>query len=107
MVMNPNETILDETIPDNWLLAKAFTEEEKKEFADSWHKFETETYPRLWREAFQMGYDARSNNCVRLCTYPPLDSGHILRVFKSAWFQGWDARDKQITTNEAWKQEGF
>lgn len=56
--------------------------------------WETETYPRLWRLAYDAGTEAKMQGHPRDCNLKDLPwttpSGQILKVYKSAWEQGWD-----------------
>jgi hypothetical protein len=57
-------------------------------------KFETETYPRIWHSAYDAGVEARKQGLPRTCTLQGslfcTPSGDILKVYLSAWNQGWD-----------------
>jgi len=60
---------------------------------DSLLKFETETYPRLWQLAYDAGTKARDEGLPRECNlknHPHVHKGKALKVYKSAWEQGWD-----------------
>jgi len=55
--------------------------------------FETVTYPRLWHLAYEAGEQARKNGLLRICNLEGqmhCHDGNILKVYKSAWEQGWD-----------------
>ena len=62
---------------------------------DSLTKFETETYPHIWHIVYDIGVDARKRGLPRTCTLRGLPfctpSGNILKVYLSAWEQGWDS----------------
>lgn len=57
-------------------------------------KFETETYPRIWHAAYDAGVEARKQGLPRTCNLQEspfcLPSGNVLKVYRSAWEQGWD-----------------
>jgi hypothetical protein len=61
---------------------------------DSWTKFETETYPRIWHLAYNLGAKAKKQALPRICNLKEepfiTPSGDILKVYRSAWEQGWD-----------------
>lgn len=61
---------------------------------DSFIKFETETYPQIWHSAYEMGVNARKQGMPRVCTLQGspfcTPSGNVLKVYLSAWEQGWD-----------------
>jgi hypothetical protein len=59
---------------------------------DSFHKWETETYPRIWREAYALGSAAQEQGLPRVCnlTDRKFGPGYALKPYKSAWEQGWD-----------------
>lgn len=56
--------------------------------------FFTEVYPHNWKLAYDAGVEARKQGFSRICNlresifYTP--SGKILKVYLSAWEQGWD-----------------
>lgn len=60
---------------------------------DGFTKFMTETYPRVWRLAYDAGASARKQGLPNACDLrDPLfltPSGAVLKVYKSAWEQGW------------------
>lgn len=60
-------------------------------------EFENVTYPRLWHIAFDAGRKASEDGLPRECNMTRaiylehvLENGNILKVYKSAWEQGWD-----------------
>lgn len=59
---------------------------------DSWVQFETEIYPRLWVLAYNKGMNARDSGYPRICNLDGehCHNGNPLKVYKSAWEQGWD-----------------
>jgi hypothetical protein len=61
---------------------------------DALTKFETETYPRIMQSAYAFGVEAKRQRLPRICNLQgsPFcsQSGHILKVYLSAWEQGWD-----------------
>jgi hypothetical protein len=60
---------------------------------DEIERFMTETYPRLWHLAYDAGVEARKNGLPRNCNLKGNDHCHndsVLKVYKSAWEQGWD-----------------
>jgi len=64
---------------------------------DAFTRFETEIYPKLWYEAYNLGVEARKNGLPRVCNLKDDifafdgESGRIVfKVYKSAWEQGWD-----------------
>lgn len=61
---------------------------------EAYEKWERETYPRLWRSAYQLGEEARKNNLPRTCNLDGAEHCHNgvpLKPYRSAWEQGWDA----------------
>ena len=56
--------------------------------------FERETYPRLWKKAYELGELAQTQGLERKCNLTDKEfitpNGHILKVYKSAWEQGWN-----------------
>ena len=60
---------------------------------DALTKFETETYPRLWRLAYDAGEVARKIGLPRKCNLATSEHchyGNVLKVYQSAWHQGYD-----------------
>lgn len=67
--------------------------EESDGSMEAFHKWETEIYPQIWWEAYAYGESAREEELPRECNLsdPQFISGKtILRVYKSAWEQGYD-----------------
>jgi hypothetical protein len=61
--------------------------------SDAFYKWETEIYPKIWREAYDLGVAAFKAGLPRVCNLGEsfrTPSGSILKVYKSAWEQGWD-----------------
>lgn len=56
--------------------------------------FFSRTYPSIWRKAYLLGNAAREAELPRECNLTDelflTPSGAILKVYKSAWEQGWD-----------------
>jgi len=56
--------------------------------------FETEVYPRIWRSAWYAGQAAKLIGMSRECNLQGslfcTATGTILKVYKSAWEQGYD-----------------
>jgi len=56
---------------------------------------------KLWQEAFKEGNIARNAGLLRICNLTDdrfLTPGReILKVYKSAWEQGWDVKDRPIS----------
>jgi len=55
--------------------------------------FFTETYPYIWHLAYDAGENARNKGLPRVCNlkcWPYCYNENILKVYKSAWEQGWD-----------------
>lgn len=63
----------------------------------TYEEFETEVYPRIWREAHAAGVVAREQGLPRVCNLQGspfcTPSGKVLKVYLSAWEQGWDNYD--------------
>jgi len=63
----------------------------------SLEQFLDETYPQIWREAWQLGRTACEEGLSRECDLSDdqfiTPSGAILKVYQSAWEQGWDGRN--------------
>jgi hypothetical protein len=60
---------------------------------DGFEKWEREVYPRLWHLAYDVGVKARADGLPRVCNLegsPHCHNGNVLKVYKSAWEQGWD-----------------
>ncbi len=56
-------------------------------------KFESEVYPKLWHLAYDAGIEARTAGLPRQCVLNSeqhCHNGKVLKVYKSAWEQGWD-----------------
>lgn len=63
--------------------------------------FFTQTYPRIWHEAYAQGVNAKLNGLPRDCNLIDIQfltpSGNKLKVYKSAWEQGWDGDKNGIS----------
>lgn len=62
---------------------------------DEYLKWEQEVYPVLWHQAYDLGKKACLNGLPRECNLSTKDHCYgedkkILKVYKSAWEQGWD-----------------
>ena len=61
---------------------------------NSLEEFETKTYPQLWYIAFNLGIQAKKEGYPKVCNLQDsrfiTPSGKILKVYESAWKQGWD-----------------
>lgn len=60
---------------------------------DALRHFETVEYPRIWHLANDAGKEARKQGLPRVCNLkdsPFCHNGNILKVYKSAWEQGYD-----------------
>lgn len=60
---------------------------------DSENEFFTVTYPRIWHLANDAGKKARQDGLSRICNLKDELFCHgetVLKVYKSAWEQGWD-----------------
>lgn len=57
-------------------------------------EFETEVYPKIWRRAFDKGVEAKKEGKDKICNLKDSEfltpSGNFLKVYKSAWEQGWE-----------------
>ncbi len=83
------------------LLKKELGDEYPEEFSGpppedlyaGFHKWQTETYPEIWKEAFAYGESAKEEGLPRECNLSDSKFGSgktILKVYKSAWEQGYD-----------------
>lgn len=60
---------------------------------DSLEHFLSEVYPKIWHKAYDAGEKARKEGLPRVCNLGEgfvTPGDNILKVYKSAWEQGWD-----------------
>ncbi len=63
------------------------------ELYSSFNKWESETYPKIWHEAYEYGEKAKAEGLPRECNLSDtkfVSGKTILKVWKSAWEQGYD-----------------
>lgn len=60
----------------------------------TYEEFERDIYPRIWHLAYDAGVEAREQGLPRICNLNDkhfiTPGGNILKVYRSAWEQGWD-----------------
>lgn len=64
--------------------------------------FETVTYPKIWRRAFDLGVEARAAGLPFDCNLqgkPFCHNNKCLKVYKSAWEQGWESESINMLQN--------
>lgn len=62
--------------------------------SDGFDKFINEIYPRIWHQAYDLGEEARKQGLPCVCNLqgsPFCHKDTVLKVYRSAWEQGWRA----------------